>query len=142
MYAPSLVQRAVYKDIVLLLQKEKYLTAKQLKTKVSACCNACRWVSFSIKSLHCRCPLCNITTLQGEMSFEQDSIVEGGCLKEMHNGTQYREVRQFRSDHHLVRFYFVTRIYSCYMRSVLEDFRSGLKPDVVIVNSCVWDISR
>lgn len=34
--APSLVQRAVYKDIVLLLQKEKYLSAKQLKTKVSA----------------------------------------------------------------------------------------------------------
>eukprot|EP00066_Takifugu_rubripes_P015638 XP_011604904.1 PREDICTED: PC-esterase domain-containing protein 1A-like isoform X1 [Takifugu rubripes] len=105
------IQRAVYKDIVLLLQKEKYLTAKQLKNK-------------------------------GEMSFEQDSIVEGGRLKEMHNGTEYREVRQFRSDHHLVRFYFVTRIYSCYMRSVLEDFRSGLKPDVVVVNSCVWDISR
>lgn len=76
------------------------------------------------------------------MSFEQDSIIEGGRLKEMHNGTEYREVRQFRSDHHLVRFYFVTRIYSCYMRSVLEDFRSGLTPDVVVVNSCVWDISR
>lgn len=40
MYDPSLVQRAVYKDIVLLLQKEKYLTAKQLKTKVSACFNS------------------------------------------------------------------------------------------------------
>lgn len=76
------------------------------------------------------------------MSFEQDSIVEGGCLKEMNNGTGYREVRQFRSDHHLVRFYFVTQIYSSYMRNVLEDFRCGLKPDVVIVNSCIWDISR
>lgn len=40
MYARSLVQRAVYKDIVLLLQKEKYLTAKQLKTKVSVCFNS------------------------------------------------------------------------------------------------------
>ena len=76
------------------------------------------------------------------MSFEQDCLVEGGCLNQMHNGTEYREVRQFRSAHHLVRFYFVTRIYSRYMQSILDDFRHGLKPDVVIANSCVWDISR
>lgn len=50
MYAPSLVQRAVYKDIVLLLQKEKYLTAKQLKSKVSACCNSL--VGFLFPSSH------------------------------------------------------------------------------------------
>ena len=79
---------------------------------------------------------------KGEMSFEQDCLVEGGCLSQMHNGTEYREVRQFRSDHHLVRFYFVTRVYSYYMKSILEDFRRGLKPDVIIVNSCLWDISR
>ncbi|KAK5848548.1 hypothetical protein PBY51_006152 [Eleginops maclovinus] len=104
-------QRAVYKDIVLLLQKEKYLSLRQLKTK-------------------------------GEMSFEQDCLVEGGCMSKMHNGTGYREVRQYQSDHHLVRFYFLTRIYSDYVKSILEDFRLGLKPDVVILNSCVWDISR
>ncbi|KAK5876046.1 hypothetical protein CesoFtcFv8_027054 [Champsocephalus esox] len=105
------IQRAVYKDLVLLLQKDKYLSLKQLKTK-------------------------------GEMSFEEDCLVEGGCKSLMHNGTGYREVRQYQSDHHLVRFYFVTRIYSSYMKSILEDFRNGLKPDVLIVNSCVWDISR
>lgn len=93
-------------------------------------------------------PLCScfphtpIFLLQGEMSFEQDCLVEGGCLSQMNNGTEYREVRQFQSDHHLVRFYFVTRIYSRYMQSILEDFRHGLKPDVIIINSCVWDISR
>lgn len=129
----------MYKDIVLLLQKEMYLSAKQLKTKVRARFNSP--AGFLVQSNRF-IVLCNKIILQGEMSFEQDSIVEGGCLKEMNNGTEYREVRQFRSDHHLVRFYFVTRIYSCYMRSVLEDFRSGLKPDVVIVNSCLWDISR
>uniref|UniRef100_A0A8C9ZQ94 Family with sequence similarity 113 n=1 Tax=Sander lucioperca TaxID=283035 RepID=A0A8C9ZQ94_SANLU len=105
------IQRSVYKDLVVLLQKDKYLTATQLKSK-------------------------------GEMSFEQDCLVEGGCLNQMHNGTGYREVRQFQSAHHLVRFYFVTRVYSGYMQSILEDFRQGLKPDVVILNSCVWDISR
>ncbi|XP_040887104.1 PC-esterase domain-containing protein 1A [Toxotes jaculatrix] len=105
------IQRSVYKDLVMLLQKENYLTLRQLKSK-------------------------------GEMSFEQDCLVEGGCLSPMHNGTEYREVRQFQSAHHLVRFYFVTRVYSRYMQSILDDFRNGLKPDVVIVNSCVWDISR
>ncbi|KAM6909431.1 PC-esterase domain-containing protein 1A [Xenentodon cancila] len=105
------VQRSVYKDLVLLLQKDKYLSLRQLKSK-------------------------------GEMSFEQDCLVEGGCLGELNNGILYREVRQFQSDHHLVRFYFVTRIFSRYMQSIIEDFRYGLKPDVVIVSSCVWDISR
>uniref|UniRef100_A0A3Q1EAH3 Family with sequence similarity 113 n=1 Tax=Acanthochromis polyacanthus TaxID=80966 RepID=A0A3Q1EAH3_9TELE len=105
------IQRSVYKDLVLLLQKDRFISAKQLKTK-------------------------------GEMSFENDSLVEGGCQSQMHNGSNYREIRQFQSDHHLVRFYFVTRIYSDYMQSILEDFQRGMKPDVVIVNSCVWDISR
>ncbi|XP_034020942.1 PC-esterase domain-containing protein 1A [Thalassophryne amazonica] len=105
------IQRSVYKDLVLLLQKEKYLSVKQLKRK-------------------------------GEMNFEQDCLVEGGCLNQMHNGTKYQEVRQYQSDHHLVRFYFLTRVYSEYMQSVMEDFRQGLKPDVLIINSCVWDISR
>uniref|UniRef100_A0A672INJ3 Family with sequence similarity 113 n=1 Tax=Salarias fasciatus TaxID=181472 RepID=A0A672INJ3_SALFA len=104
-------QRAIYKDLVLLLQKDKFLTLKQLQTK-------------------------------GEMNFEQDCLVEGGCQSKLHNGISYREVRQFQSDHHLVRFYFLTRIYSQYMESVLEDFRQGLKPDVVVINSCLWDISR
>ncbi|XP_036002513.1 PC-esterase domain-containing protein 1A [Fundulus heteroclitus] len=105
------IQRSVYKDLVMLLQKDSCLTLKQLKNK-------------------------------GEMSFELDSLVEGGCLGQMNNGTEYREVRQYQSDHHLVRFYFVTRIFSRYMQSIMEDFRRGLKPDVLIVNSCIWDISR
>lgn len=76
------------------------------------------------------------------MNFEFDCLVEGGCLDTMNNGTEYREIRQFQSDHHLVRFYFVTRVFSQYMQSIMKDIRHGLKPDVVIVNSCVWDISR
>ncbi|TSL34645.1 Ubiquitin thioesterase OTUB1 [Bagarius yarrelli] len=56
----------------------------------------------------------------GELSFEHDCLVEGGRLGQMSNGTEYRE----------------------YMESVLADFKHDLKPDVVIVNSCVWDVSR
>ncbi|KAI5609927.1 hypothetical protein C0J50_5599, partial [Silurus asotus] len=105
------IQRSVYKDLVLLLQRDTYLSLSQLKSK-------------------------------GELSFEKDSLVEGGKLGHMSNGTEYQEVRQYCTDHHLVRFYFITRVFSRYMESILADFQHGLKPDVVIVNSCVWDVSR
>ncbi|NIG57867.1 hypothetical protein BU61_190 [Pontoporia blainvillei] len=107
------VQRAVYKDLVLLLQKDSLLTAAQLKAK-------------------------------GELSFEQDQLMAGGQLGELHNGTQYREVRQFcsGSGHHLVRFYFLTRVYSEYLEGVLEELTYGPAPDLVIINSCLWDLSR
>ncbi|XP_076829745.1 PC-esterase domain-containing protein 1A isoform X2 [Brachyhypopomus gauderio] len=105
------IQRSVYKDLVLILQKDSYLILPQLRSK-------------------------------GELCFEQDCLVEGGQLGHMTNGTEYREVRQYRTDHHLVRFYFITRVFSLYMESILADFRQDLKPDVVIVNSCVWDVSR
>lgn len=68
----------------------------------------------------------------------------GGQLGELHNGTQYREVRQFcsGSGHHLVRFYFLTRVYSEYLEDVLEELTYGPAPDLVIINSCLWDLSR
>ncbi|XP_066537874.1 PC-esterase domain-containing protein 1A isoform X2 [Hoplias malabaricus] len=105
------IQRSVYKDLVLLLQRDSYLNISQLKSK-------------------------------GELSFEHDCLIEGGRQGQMTNGTEYREVRQYRTDHHLVRFYFITRVFSRYMQSILADFKHDLKPDVVIVNSCLWDVSR
>ncbi|KAG8547445.1 hypothetical protein GDO81_028331 [Engystomops pustulosus] len=79
---------------------------------------------------------------KGEMSFENDALVEGGSLNEMTNEITFREVRQYRTGHHLVRFYFLTRVYSSYLESVLSDFQRGPQPDVVMVNSCVWDLMR
>ncbi|XP_059577200.1 PC-esterase domain-containing protein 1A isoform X3 [Alligator mississippiensis] len=105
------IQRSVYKDLVLLLQKDELLSSSQLRDK-------------------------------GELSFEQDCLVEGGQLDKLHNGTRYREVRQYRTGHHLVRFYFLTRIYSDYLESILADFQAGPQPDLVIINSCIWDVSR
>lgn len=107
------VQRAVYKDLVLLLQKDCLLTTNQLKAK-------------------------------GEETFEKDELVDGGQMGPMHNGIQYREVRQFCNAHHLVRFYFLTRVYSSYLEAILQELQSGEHglPDVVIMNSCLWDLSR
>nr|DBA34143.1 TPA: hypothetical protein GDO54_001738 [Pyxicephalus adspersus] len=79
---------------------------------------------------------------KGEMSFANDTLVEGGSLGEMHNGITYREVSQYRTDHHLVRFYFQNHVYSEYIESVLADFEQGPQPNVVIINSCIWDAIR
>ncbi|XP_044132435.1 PC-esterase domain-containing protein 1A-like isoform X6 [Bufo gargarizans] len=79
---------------------------------------------------------------RGEETFQNDALVEGGVRNGMHNGTTFREVRQYRSGHHLVRFYFLTRVYSTYLESVLSDFRRGPQPDVLMANSCVWDVNR
>ncbi|KAH3855758.1 hypothetical protein DPMN_098327, partial [Dreissena polymorpha] len=121
------IQRAVYKDFVLLLQKNRYLTDSQLRSK-------------------------------GEFTFSGDKLIEGGQYGEMTNGIRYcevrqyqisklcyisyREVRQYQTDFHLVRFYFVTRCYNAYMESILTDLSKDPRPDVILMNSCLWDISR
>ncbi|XP_060548251.1 PC-esterase domain-containing protein 1A-like [Pantherophis guttatus] len=77
-----------------------------------------------------------------EPTFAKDCLVE---LNES-SGNDYRLVRQYRTRHHLVRFYFITRAYSSYVDSIMNDFRAALKadlvPDVVIVHSCLWDLNR
>ena len=41
-----------------------------------------------------------------------------------------------------MRFYFLTRVYSEYLEGVLEELTYGPAPDLVIINSCLWDLSR
>ena len=80
--------------------------------------------------------------IKGENSFSNDELIEGGRRGRMYNGVNYREVRQYQTDFHLIRFYFVTRAYNTYIESILTDLCEDPKPDVVIMNSCLWDISR
>ncbi|DBA13523.1 TPA: hypothetical protein GDO54_018411 [Pyxicephalus adspersus] len=46
-------------------------------------------------------------------------------------------VRHYRTDHHLVRFYFLTRVSSEYIESMLANFQHGPQTDVVIINLCI-----
>nr|DBA15564.1 TPA: hypothetical protein GDO54_004757 [Pyxicephalus adspersus] len=64
---------------------------------------------------------------KGEMSLQ---MTLWGSLGAMHNGIIYRQVRHYRTDHHLVRFYFLTRVSSEYTESVLADFQHGPQPDI------------
>ena len=48
---------------------------------------------------------------KGEQEYMNDALIEGGSNEKMHNGKNYREIRQYQTDYFLVRFYFVTRCY-------------------------------
>jgi len=63
-------------------------------------------------------------------------------MGEMTNGKNYTEVRQYQQPFYLLRFYFVTRVYSPYMETVIADMVTGHPPDIIIINSCLWDITR
>ncbi|XP_072112956.1 PC-esterase domain-containing protein 1A isoform X2 [Mobula birostris] len=102
------IQRAVYKDLVLFLQKSDHLTADQLRAK-------------------------------SELSFEGDCRLEAS---EQTNGPEFRESRQFCHPFHLLRFHFLTRVYNDYVEEILKGFLAEPLPDILIINSCVWDISR
>ncbi|XP_041368103.1 PC-esterase domain-containing protein 1A-like [Gigantopelta aegis] len=107
----SSVQRAIYKDLVLLLQKNKYLTDKQLRMK-------------------------------GEMHFEGDELIAGGVKARLNNGVNFREVREYKTDHHWIKYYFITRCYNTYIETILEELAKEPQPDVLLVNSSLWDVTR
>ena len=71
-----------------------------------------------------------------------DDLIEGGKKDKMTNGITYKEIRQYHTDEHLVRFYFMTRCYNSYFETILKDLKEEPIPDVVIMNSCLWDITR
>lgn len=81
---------------------------------------------------------------KGERTFKGDELLEGGDLltEGKTNGIGYREVRQFKVDYYLVRFYFVTACHGAYMESILHDFETDVAPDIVLMNSSLWDITR
>ena len=105
------IQRSVYKDLVCMWTQEdsRYLFQDELRAK-------------------------------GELAFLGDKLLSGGKLEgKLVNGTEYREVREYKEDNTIFKYYFVTRCYSEHMASVLNELKT-CEPDVIIMNSAFWDI--
>lgn len=79
--------------------------------------------------------------VKGELSFSGDTLLKGGCQNGMTNGIDYCETRQYRNDSFFIRFYFVTRCFNKKVEDILEDLKK-IPPDILIMNSCLWDLSR
>ncbi|CAF1354516.1 unnamed protein product, partial [Didymodactylos carnosus] len=106
--------RGMYKDMVQFLQTDLLLDQSDLQAK-------------------------------GERTFANDCLKDGGELKGLTNGVGYEEVREYTSrGQHRLRYYFLTKCYSVYSKRVIlkQIGKQVIQPDIVIMNSCLWDISR
>lgn len=107
------IHRSIYKDLVCLFKDQKQQNSRYL-------------FDFELRA-------------KGEKSFLGDC-----CLvksENVSNGTDYREVREFKSEGTVFRFYFITRVFSDYMESVLNELKA-ISPHVLIMNSTFWDIHK
>lgn len=77
--------------------------------------------------------------LKMEDSSFGDVLVSHG---KKHNGRDYREERLYTRKKTSIAFYFLTRVYSDYVKSILAGMIRDNVPDVIIVGSCLWDITR
>ena len=76
-------------------------------------------------------------TFQGEATFHGDKLK----YSNEKNGKHYREERVYISDYFHVKYFFVSRIYDTYMEEIFQDLLNE-GPDIVVFNSCLWDITR
>lgn len=77
--------------------------------------------------------------------FSGDQILRGRPTKGQNNEKVHEEVREFTAGGQVkIRFYFVSQCFSSYVKdSILKDIESQLiKPDLIIMNSCLWDLSQ
>ncbi|CAF0730461.1 unnamed protein product [Adineta steineri] len=105
--------RSIYKDFILLLQEDRLMS--DLERKFGG----------------------NKDRIFG------DILLEGGVYKSLSSGIEYEEKRIFLANIFLVKFFFLTRCRNDVTARVFEEFRKDPeKPDLVIINSTLWDISR
>lgn len=68
-----------------------------------------------------------------------DKLISHG---EKSNYRLYTEERVFNKRDAQASFYFITRVYDDYVKKVIKKITSGQKPDVLVINSFLWDITR
>ncbi|XP_047116653.1 PC-esterase domain-containing protein 1A-like [Schistocerca piceifrons] len=76
-----------------------------------------------------------------EKSFLGDKRTAGDKL---HKARNFTETRVYENHNVRVKYSFLTKCYSEEVKNMLGAIKSGASycPDVVVVNSCLWDISR
>lgn len=80
---------------------------------------------------------------KGELSFHDDILVYGGDkLAKKTNGKEFREYRVIKLDNGIIiKYHYICRAYNDHVESIVENFVSD-PPDIVVVNSCLWDLHR
>ncbi|GFT53025.1 PC-esterase domain-containing protein 1A [Nephila pilipes] len=58
------------------------------------------------------------------------------------NGRNYREEREATIQSTKVSFFFLTKVFDDYVKKILKRITDTSNPDVIIINCCLWDITR
>ncbi|CAH1397412.1 unnamed protein product [Nezara viridula] len=105
--------RALYKDVLWLYKKNSLIDLGCLKRRVSKL----------------------------ENSFLGDRLI---ARSELTRGRDFTEHRIFEDGKTTFEFLFVTRCYCDNILKMINDIKIGAKhcPDVILMNSCLWDVSR
>jgi len=104
--------RSVYKDLICLAQDSKFIETHWCKKK-------------------------------GELRCQGDKLLEGGTLSgpELSNGIDYREKRLYEKDGLKISFEFITRVWNDHVQDIISKLKND-KPDILLLNSTLWDMSR
>lgn len=75
-----------------------------------------------------------------EQSHMQDKLVRGSAITA---GRDYVEEREYSRNNIYVKYHFITRCWCSSLENFVKKCADNvIRPDVVIVNSCLWDITR
>ncbi|XP_046385586.1 PC-esterase domain-containing protein 1B-like isoform X1 [Ischnura elegans] len=102
--------RAVYRDIIWLLNFNKIIPEGHLRRKL-------------------------------DFSYLGDRLIKQG---ELNRGRDYVEMREYKKDGFHIKYNFITKCLTKEVEEMMHDIHEGncKPPDIVIVNSCLWDITR
>lgn len=77
--------------------------------------------------------------IKNEESFLNDKKLSNDFL---HNGRNYKEMREFRNGKIHLYFHFITRLYLDHFIELINGINGENAPDVIFLNSCLWDLAR
>lgn len=74
-------------------------------------------------------------------SFVGDKLLKKGNLD---HGREFEEERSYEKNGIHVEFFFITKCYTKLIVDLMEDIHLGIRsaPDVIVMNSTLWDVSR
>ncbi|KAF5278382.1 hypothetical protein FQA39_LY05871 [Lamprigera yunnana] len=73
---------------------------------------------------------------KNERSYAHDRLVSNSAA---HNGCNYEEWREYHGCA-TIKFYFLTKVYNDRFVKLIKTLRT--EPDIIFINSCLWDLTR
>ncbi|XP_071448869.1 PC-esterase domain-containing protein 1A-like [Hetaerina americana] len=76
-----------------------------------------------------------------DFSYLGDRLLKQG---ELNRGRDYLEMREYSTGEFHIKFNFITRCITKEVEEMMNDYKEKKtkSPDIVLINSCLWDISR